>query len=206
MHKHFFFFFFATVNPHLLAATWNVSDAFQVFCCSLLWLGFFFAFWIYLSSLHLPVQSTSSPWLVTALTSTCVTISVLSVAEKPQSTFSALFSQVHVDVQFHGKCRAGAGCLQMPISLLMETRESWNSPIGYKVNCWQFVFNCVRVLLCLNFFISVGNRILFADILKGMWSISSTEIVWVFFFWNLLLLELICSWDRALRIQSYFNL
>lgn len=118
--------------------------------------------------IHLSVQSTSSPWLVTALTSTCVSISVLCVAEKPQSTFSALLSQVHVDVQFHGKGRAGAGCLQMPISLPMETRESWNNPIGYKANCWQFAFDCVRVLLCLSFFTSVGNRILFADILKGM--------------------------------------
>lgn len=144
----------------------------------------FFPFWIYLSSLHLPVQFTSSPWLVTALVSTHASISVLSVAVKPQSTISALFSQMHLDVQFHGKCSTGADCLQMPISLpiVWGSQESWNNPIGYKTNCWRFTFDCVRIFLCLSFSTSVGNRILFGDILKGVWSTSSIEIVWALSF------------------------
>lgn len=103
---------------------------------------------------------------------------------KIQSTFSALLSQMHVDVQFDGKCRTGADCLQMPISLpiVWGNQESQNNCVGCKANCWWFTFDCVRVFLCLSFSTSVGSRIQSADILKGVWSISSPEIVWALSF------------------------
>lgn len=161
------------------------TDAFQIFFVVVAYFGFGFSpFWIYLSSLHLPVQSTSSPWLVTALRSTCVSISVLCSAGKPQSTFSVLLSQMHVDVHYGGKCRTGADCLQMPSSLPIAwgKQKSWNNCVGCKANCWWFTSDCVRVLLCFSFSTSVGNRIQFADLLKGVWSISSPEIVWALSF------------------------
>lgn len=175
---------FLCVSPPLLAATWNVIDAFQVYCCvACFGLGVFFPF------LDLPLLITSSSAIhIFSLAShstgkhLCFHLCALCSCETPMHVLCLALTNAHgcaIWWWIYNWCY-----LQMPISLpiVWGSQESWNNPIGYKANCWWFTFHCVRLLMYLSFSISVGNRIQFADILKGVWSISSAEIVWALSF------------------------
>lgn len=113
----------------------------------------------------------------------CFHVCTLCSCETPKHVLCPALP-MHMDVQFDGKCGASADCLQMPISLptVWGNWEPWNNPIGYKANCRWFTFDCVGVLLCLSFSTSVGKKIQFADTLKDVWSISSSEMVWALSF------------------------